>query len=91
MPLNAYHPDDAQNSYEWGTNIAEAVEVALAAFERVSPNADAGSKCVIAEAIIENADEPGAEVDWRRAYEGVEDYAPRYKAARRAYNARVAA
>lgn len=89
--LNTYHPNDAQNSYEWGTNIAEAVELALAAFERVSPRADAGSKCAIAEAIIEHADEPGTDVDWHRAYEGVEDYAPRYKAARRAFNGRAAA
>ena len=81
MPLNTYHPNDAQNSYTWGTVLAEAVEVALAAYERVA-GSDFKAAAGIAEAIIEAAGGDGVAPDWPEMYRGVEDGSPRYKAAR---------
>ena len=80
MPLNAYHPDDSANSYEWGQRLANAIELALFAagqVRRLSP-ADA---CAIAEAIIENGAGPDAFADSASLYAGAMDGSPLYSAA----------
>jgi hypothetical protein len=80
MTLNAYHPDDSANSYEWGQRLANAIELALFAtgqVRRLSP-ADA---CAIAEAIIENGAGEDAFLDGASLYAGARDGSPLYRAA----------
>lgn len=81
--LNQYFEDDRENSYEWGAQIADVIEIALAAFETIAPNAGLYAKCAIADAIIEGADKPGISVDWAAAYQGARDYSPRLRIAMR--------
>jgi len=79
--LNRYFENDRDNSYEWGAQIAGVIETALAAFDKISPDAKPGARRAIADAIIEGADEPGPDVDWRAVYEGARDYSPRFREA----------
>ena len=78
--LNAFHENDAANSYEWGQRLANAIELALFAAGQVR-KLSATDACAIAEAIIENGAGADAFADGASLYAGALDGSPLYSAA----------
>ena len=71
-----------------GAALAEAIELTLAALERVAPDTQTINLCAIAESIIENAggaDPAWRQAEWRAVYRAAEDGSPRYGEAARAF------
>lgn len=72
---------------EHGTALSGVIERTLADMERVAPGTRVQDLCVIAEAIIEGAPEPGTDwhhSEWQVVYDAAREGSPRYAAASRA-------